>query len=129
MIEKWMEETTNPMMFMQSAFSEAATCRVPNTLRSNHACLMTLIMPPPMYSNCLKKKKILTQQHHTTTNKNQLFKNQSLLHVVHVHTRSTRSEDLPQTTVQPMVTRPRPSTAAPFSPSPLSSGGQSMVQM
>ena len=98
------------MMFMQSAFSEAATCRVPNTLRSNHACLMTLIMPPP-------QKKILTQQYHTTTNKNQLFKNQSLLHV-HVHTRSTRSEDLPQTTVQPMVTRPRPSTAAPFSPSP-----------
>ena len=42
-IEKWMEETTNPMMLMQSAFPEAAG--VPNTLRSNHACLT--LMPPP----------------------------------------------------------------------------------
>ena len=41
-IEKWMEETTNPMRFMQSAFPEAAG--VPNTLRSNHACL--ILMPP-----------------------------------------------------------------------------------
>ena len=43
-IEKWMEETTNPMMFMQSMFfSEAA--RVPHTLHSSHACL--ILMPPP----------------------------------------------------------------------------------
>ena len=47
-IEKWMEETTNPMMFMQSAFSEAAG--VPNTLRSNHACLT--LMPTPPQKTC-----------------------------------------------------------------------------
>ena len=50
--EKWMEETTNPMIFMQQSinvFSEAAG--VPHTLRSSHACL--ILMPP-------RKKKMHT---------------------------------------------------------------------
>ena len=44
----WVEETTNPMMFMQSAFPEAAG--VPNTLRSNHACLTLM---PPKIKTCM----------------------------------------------------------------------------
>ena len=48
--------TTNPMMFMQSAFSEAAG--VPNTLRSNHAC--QILMPKK------KKKKMHNMQKRTS---------------------------------------------------------------